>query len=393
MSIHLKKLCAETKDIYQLTLLTAKKTLEKEIIWVQYTEDIATSDFLRGNELIITTGLCYKEKDWLKNFIEELISRKAGGLIVNTGKYIQPDDIDEEIITLCNEHKLPLIIMPWRIHLADIMQDYLNRLFLATQKENDITEHIKAVLFEPKLVKNYAEYFRRHDLDKKSFYMVVTAIKNETITDKLQEIFILRLKNIMNIIGERYLIFWQKDKLVILLFSNNIETIEKLLADIRQSFTFKQPDKKIIYGISSRHDEFTEMVSAFKEAAAAQIVAEAQQKNELFFDKIGIYRLLFTTNNKILLQKMHDSLLHPLVEFDNKHNSQLYNTLQTYLFNNNSLKLTAQIEFTHRNTINYRIIKIRNILDCDFDDAAMRFELMLAFYIAEYLKITEAIND
>lgn len=393
MSIHLKKLCAETKDIYQLTLLTAKKTLEKEIIWVQYTEDIATSDFLRGNELIITTGLCYKEKDWLKNFIEELISRKAGGLIVNIGKYIQPNDIDEEIIALCNEHKLPLIIMPWRIHLADIMQDYLNRLFLATQKENDLTEHIKAVLFEPKLLKNYAEYFKRHDLDKKSFYMIVMALENEEITDKLQEVLILRLKNIMNIIGDKYLVFWQKDKLVVLLFSDNIEAIEPLLADTRQAFVINQAEKKIICGVSSKHDEFTDVFLSFKEASAAQIVAGAQKKNDLFFDKMGIYRLLFTTKNKILLKKMHDSLLQPLVEFDNKHNSQLYNTLRTYLFNNNSLKLTAQIEFTHRNTINYRIIKIRSILDCDFDDAAMRFELMLAFYIAEYLNITEEIND
>ncbi|WP_196589779.1 helix-turn-helix domain-containing protein [Pectinatus cerevisiiphilus] len=55
--------------------------------------------------------------------------------------------------------------------------------------------------------------------------------------------------------------------------------------------------------------------------------------------------------------------------------------MRIYLFHNNSLKITADIAFTHRNTINYRMTKVRSILACDLDDAVTRFNLMMAFYI------------
>jgi DNA-binding PucR family transcriptional regulator len=90
-----------------------------------------------------------------------------------------------------------------------------------------------------------------------------------------------------------------------------------------------------------------------------------------------------------MLKKIHDTLLSVVIEYDEKHKAQLYNTLRIYLFNNSSLQTTAKITFTHRNTINYRITKIRHLLDCDLDNAVVRFNLMMAFYISDYLRIID----
>ena len=53
-----------------------------------------------------------------------------------------------------------------------------------------------------------------------------------------------------------------------------------------------------------------------------------------------------------------------------------------------SILETALIMNTHRNTINYRMRKIREILGKDLDDPQYIFNLMLAYNIMDYLDIS-----
>ena len=98
--------------------------------WVQFTEDSATTDFLKGGELIITTGMSAASETWLYDFITRLIAQKSAGLILNTGRYLFVETIPTVVIGLCNQHHFPLFAMPWKIPLATIMQDYGNRIFM-----------------------------------------------------------------------------------------------------------------------------------------------------------------------------------------------------------------------------------------------------------------------
>ena len=47
-------------------------------------------------------------------------------------------------------------------------------------------------------------------------------------------------------------------------------------------------------------------------------------------------------------------------------------------------KKTAEEMFLHRNTLNYRLKKIREILDCDLEKLDTCLELKLAFLIWRY---------
>ncbi|MDQ0203598.1 PucR family transcriptional regulator [Pectinatus haikarae] len=388
MSIQLKKLFDETAEVYQLKLLAGYLGLDSEIVWVQYTEDIATSNFLRGSELIITTGLCSNDKTWVGSFIEELIARRAAGLIINTGKYIQPQELDEKIINMCNKNNFPLFIMPWRIHLADIMQDYLNRLFLATQEENDITELVRMAVFEPEKVKRCEKEFELHDLLGKPFYMSVFNFENTALAKRIKISLLLQTKNMLNQMKLDYIIFWQKNMLIMVIFSVEKNELQKIITQNIALYDKSVTQDKAHCGISSYYEDVLKIYNAFREAAMAAAVPETVlQKRTAFFDELGAYRLLFAASDKELLKKIHDSLLASLLEYDKKHHSQLYDTLHIYLFHNNSLKITADIAFTHRNTINYRMAKVRRILECDLGDAVTCFNLMMAFYIADYLKI------
>lgn len=84
--------------------------MENIVSWVYISEDISTSTFLNGGELIITTGVTSGEReDWLRAFIKELIKRGTCGLILNTGRYIFEEDITDEIVRLCYRYSFPLL--------------------------------------------------------------------------------------------------------------------------------------------------------------------------------------------------------------------------------------------------------------------------------------------
>ena len=55
MSLLLKDIYSETKNRFRLELVCARGL--NRLYWVYVAEDIATTDFLYGNELIITTGM------------------------------------------------------------------------------------------------------------------------------------------------------------------------------------------------------------------------------------------------------------------------------------------------------------------------------------------------
>ena len=81
-------------------------------------------------------------------------------------------------------------------------------------------------------------------------------------------------------------------------------------------------------------------------------------------------------------------MLGPLLEADAASGSCLCDTLACYLdFGENSTK-TAQSLFIHRNTLAYRLNKIKELLPGDLKDSLFLSELQIALKIRKYLEIT-----
>ena len=140
MAIFLRDLYYDTKRKYNLNLISGGKGMVNIVSWVYISEDISTSTFLNGGELIITTGVTSGEReDWLRAFIKELIKRGTCGLILNTGRYIFEEDITDEIVRLCYRYSFPLFTMPWDTRIFDITHDYYNRIFEDSRDDGNMT--------------------------------------------------------------------------------------------------------------------------------------------------------------------------------------------------------------------------------------------------------------
>lgn len=83
--------------------------------------------------------------------------------------------------------------------------------------------------------------------------------------------------------------------------------------------------------------------------------------------------------------------IHPALEtlhiFDLTHDTQLFDTLYHYLQCGMRTKETSEAMFLHRNTLNYRLNKVRELTGLDFASSSVMFHLSCSFQINKLLKL------
>lgn len=100
------------------------------------------------------------------------------------------------------------------------------------------------------------------------------------------------------------------------------------------------------------------------------------------------FNSVYGNNNIVYLS--HPAIIH-LTRFDRDHNNNLREVLYVYLMNDCSISKTAAITFMHRNTIFNKLKKIEEILHINFEDGAIRQQLLfscqLIFYYERVMKM------
>ncbi len=97
------------------------------------------------------------------------------------------------------------------------------------------------------------------------------------------------------------------------------------------------------------------------------------------FDDLGIYRVLFAARDLPELRGFHDDALSALIDYDRQHGAELLRTLGAYFAGRCGPKETAAMLGVHRNTVLYRLERIRELTGFDLDDADVRLRLHLAY--------------
>ena len=76
----------------------------------------------------------------------------------------------------------------------------------------------------------------------------------------------------------------------------------------------------------------------------------------------------------------------PMKEYDLVNDTNLYQVLKLYMTYNGSINQVAEELFVHRNTVNYKIKKIEQILNVNLADFKIRSEI-IAGIIADDIQI------
>jgi hypothetical protein len=137
-----------------------------------------------------------------------------------------------------------------------------------------------------------------------------------------------------------------------------------------------------------------ELPRAAGEALLAANVAEgsAPEGALLAFEQTGAYRLLLSamTENPDELQRFYAETVEPLVAYDEQYETELLQTLGTFLEADGNVAGTAQRLFTHRHTIYYRLERVRELTGLDVSSSDGREKLSLGLKAMRVLGISSA---
>lgn len=163
----------------------------------------------------------------------------------------------------------------------------------------------------------------------------------------------------------------------------------RLVDEIREQLAGRTPSGLVGAGISRPLLGLSELRQAYREAKdALGIGAElGDREKTTFYGDLKLFQLLLVLKERNLdhLKRFHIETLGALVEQDERKQSELIHTLNGFFEANGNVAKAAENLQVHRNTLVYRLDRIKELTDMDLDDPDDRLILHLALKIQRVL--------
>jgi len=133
-------------------------------------------------------------------------------------------------------------------------------------------------------------------------------------------------------------------------------------------------------GVGDRRSKLDEFPLSYQEAQLAlkmQLAAGGPDQVTVF-DDLGVYQVLATAQNPAAVDRLVQDWLSVLIHYDASHGAQLVLTLSEYLECGGNYDATAKALLVHRNTLKYRLRRIREVSGHDLGSPDTQFNLQLA---------------
>jgi PucR family transcriptional regulator, proline-responsive transcriptional activator len=157
---------------------------------------------------------------------------------------------------------------------------------------------------------------------------------------------------------------------------HHMKSIEKIMVE-----------NKTIGYVGMAFHTLTEVSKSYSQAKSTvqttQLLSESLNKPLYLYSEMVVYDLLVKTNQLRGYDTFTCPSLATLVKIDQEDGTEYIQTLRYFFKNNQNSADTAKAMFLHRNTINYRLNKIRYVIEDDFDNPAVRLHMNLALMLLD----------
>lgn len=365
---------------YQMKLLAGEGGWSNSISWLMMLEDLTIIQNFKGKELAVTTGLGFPTTESMEKLVRALSEVGASGLIVNTGKYIS--EIPQSVIRYCDDNDLPLFTVPWEVYLADMIKELTVQVFLQSVSDEQISKAFIHAIESPGSAGEYSrDLLAYYDLDGTFQIALISSGDLDTMDTVERKRISYRMQIYLANLTHNGHFFYYDSCFVVIMNAISERQCEEILEPFAERLKNRMPDKRIHIGISSQVKGIGNLHTAYKRARAALRMADRGNARIMYFDRMGMYRLLYSVEDPELLREMSDELLKPLLQYDGQHGAGYVETLESFLRNGGSVKAVADELFIHRNTIQYRMGNIKKMLDCTLESAEDRMKYMIACMI------------
>lgn len=385
MSVGLKYLYNEIKK-HEVKLLAGEKGLKNKVRWTQLVESEEVANFLQGGELLFTTGLAMTSKEDLFKLVKKTHEMLASGIILYIGRYI--NEVDEEIINYCNENNYPVFSVSWGVEMRDTMRYLSARIIESERKYTELANAIKDAIFLPEHKELFLPVFNKVGYKENWNYYVTMIEANSKDSDNIDlNAEMIQVTNFidieLNYVRNHFFVF-NVGHLNIIVFNNIVyeeieEAMKKLYIKLMKEFT----GLEFYLGLDKKDctlETFHNGYEASKKILQINKLLRHEKSNIRFSD-IDVYRLFLEMDSKENLKKFYENNLGKLEAYDNMNDTDYLQVITSYYENNCKMNETASALFIHRNTLNYKMNKIEEILDINLDDISDKSKIYLCTII------------
>lgn len=369
-----------SQEQYRMRFIAGEQGWSNSISWVHMVEDTVIIQYFWGKELAVTTGLGFDTTEKLQKLIEDLIRKHAAGLIINTGNYIF--EIPRHLIDYCNENDFPLLTIPWEIHLTDVIKDFSIRIFMQGTADNEISGALIQAIEQPANQEEYRQKLLPYFDEDGTFQVVLitTDHLDEMDTVERQKLSYRVQVYLEQITHNGNFMYYDSNFMLVV---NDItgEVLDEIVTGMVRRAKRRMPEIPLYVGVGSCINDISNLHTGYARAKAAVQMAKKRKRDLFYFDRMGLYRLLYMVDDSRLLKEMAEEPLKPLLEYDRERHANYVDTLELYLKHNGSIQAVSEEMFTHRNTVIYRMNKIKELLGTNLEETEERIPYQIAYYI------------
>lgn len=391
----------ELDIFHNVRLIAGSKGLNRIVSWV-YTKHTKTiTPWVHGGEFLLVSGYEYgTDEAELLNLIEEASINKLSGILVEGG--INFKEIPISVINKADEQEMPLFFVKGVVSFLEITRDisdlilenkYLNKkrisildqlLNSSSLSEKEVNQLLYSLGISPDCYFLVAVFnisynnsqLNNHTIDRAD-NMVNLARSLRKYTSALFERLGLRELYKINLETVDYLIYADNEE--------DLLAITEDLKKINRSLNAEQDSYTIYLSFSSVMPNGMNILNGLHEAYFTGNLLNKGLFPDMAmnFSDIGSYQMVFYVEDKKKLILFRDQYLKKLYETDQESSSQLLETLREYLIQNGNMLQTSKKLFIHRNTLQYRIGKIEEIINKDINEFNIKRDLQNAFMILD----------
>lgn len=383
-----------------IRLLGGSKGLTNSIRWTHVLESYDAIQFLLGNELAFLTGVLFgKKAEQLTPVLEQLAAHHVAGLVVNTGRYITK--VPESTIQKADELGLPLFEIPWEVRLVDV-----TKVIGTAIVENSMEEASMSYLLEKILLSdssNSADYLHTAEFYGYNLNGPLRIVNMEFInlqqyaeqSGSPADLFNCQHKiryligRILEAHAKKCLFAWKGSNLVMVVPvdpAHELTNVDEIARAIREELGEKMSGLAFCMGLGGYYTGIEQIKKSYAEAQLAiRLAKDSRDKPYMLYRDAGIFKFLNKVADQSVMVDFYEETVGPLLRYDAENNTEFTETLRVFLEENENTTNTIQRLFIHRNTLQYRLHRIEEILQQSLKSAEEKINLQIAFKIQKFL--------
>lgn len=354
----------KVRDILKLELMSSyrivagHKGLDKEIKRINFTDCPLNEEYdvnlSMPKDFYINSFYTLKNNtEDMKKMIEFYIKTKSSGVCI-IDEYLH--DIPEEIKKVANDNRFPIIFIDTSVQYGEIIRVITEMILL--ERIELISESLIDKLLDPGVNKKEVKSLAlKVNGEFRNYYMVLY-IGGLNLDRAGCEQLMGSLNRNQNIKALSY-----KHHMVIIL-NFDLENMDKTNIGYVKS-SFEKYGTDYIIGVSNTFSNPEDLNVAMRQAKSANEMSNAINKNVILYKELNVYKLLYPLKDTRELLEYQEEIIEPLIEYDKRYNSNLLETIESYIENDCDYEKTAESLYLHENTVRYRILKAKKLLNLE----------------------------